>query len=266
MSPTPPNPFSGVLGGGEETRAHISYFFDNSGRGDADSLVVQRSCSGALFFEDPQARRPVPAGHAMLFTHREDTRYGYPPEAREPCRLRFLAVSQHGVRDLFNRLRHDFGPVVRMPDQSEATLLFDDILDRYDRRTFEDRFHEADLIHRMLVALYREQVAATRHHDPVEFGYHYVRSRFRSPINLKQVAADCGVSREHFIRMFSARHGEPPGEMLRRLRLEHAHTMLCATEIPIQDVALACGFASATAFCRAYRLKFGVSPGSIRKT
>jgi len=101
--------------------------------------------------------------------------------------------------------------------------------------------------------------------DPIEFGYHYLRNHFRSPVNLKIVAAKCGISREHFIRQFSARFAEAPGAMLRRLRLEHADAMLSGTELTVEDVALASGFTNPNSFGRAYRLRFGRSPrGSSR--
>ena len=121
------------------------------------------------------------------------------------------------------------------------------------------------MLHHLLVALYREQVAATQTNDPVEYGRHYLRDHFRSPINLKSVAQKCGVSREHFIRAFGKRYGEPPGELLRRLRLEQAHRMLRSTPIPVQDVAVTCGFADANTFCRAFRQKYGLTPGQARK-
>jgi transcriptional regulator GlxA family with amidase domain len=151
-----------------------------------------------------------------------------------------------------------------MPDASEATTLFDECIERYRKRQFRDRFHESELVYRLLIALYREQVQGTRTSDPIEFGHHYVRNHFRSPVNLKGIAQKCGVSREHFIREFSGRYQESPGLMLRRLRLEHGQAMLTATVLSVQEVALASGFTSSNTFCRAYRTRFGRSPGSER--
>lgn len=201
----------------------------------------------------------------MLFTHQEPTAYGYPSKASEAYRLRFIAFAPTGTQEIFARLRADFGSVVRMPDASEATALFDEVIQRYRQRQFRDRLHESELLFRLLIALYREQVQDSRTTDPIEFGSHYIRSHFRSPVNLKAIVQKCGVSREHFIREFSARHDESPGVMLRRLRLEHAQMMLHASVLSVQEVALACGFTSSNTFCRAYRLKFGQSPGSGRR-
>jgi AraC-like DNA-binding protein len=265
MSVPLPEPFSTVNGLDEETRTHPGYFFDNHQRGASDEAVVQQTLSGACFLQTPAGRRLVTAGQVMLFTHDEPSSYGYPPEATEPYRQRYTSFRLAALRPWFERLRAEFGAVLRMPLEGEASAVFEEIMRRFRAREFRDRFQETELLHQLLVALYREQVAAAQTHDPVEFGYHYLRDHFRSPLNLKKVAERCGVSREHFIRSFGKRYGEPPGELLRRLRLEQAHRMLGATQMPVQDVALACGFADANTFCRAYRLRYGATPGAARR-
>ena len=265
-APTLPDPFSTVLGAAEETRLNAGYFWDNRGRGSRDEAVVQLTLAGEGFLEDATGvRHAVPAGRAMLFTHDEDSRYGYPPTATEPYRLSFLIFRLAGLRQWLERLRAELGPVLRMAPDGEAAAVFGEATRRFRERLFTDRVRETELLHRLLVELYREQVAATQAYDPIEYGRHYLRDNFRSPLSLKEVAVRCGVSREHFIRGFAKRHGEPPGALLRRLRLEHARRMLRATRLPVQEVALGCGFTDANTFCRAYRRRYGESPGETRR-
>lgn len=261
-----PDPFSTILGANRETHLRASYRWDNRRRGPADEAVVQQTLAGAAFFENSGERRLAEEGHALLFTHDEASSYGYPPEETRPYQLRYLAFKLGGLRPWFDRLRAEFGPVVRMANKGEAAAVLDETMQRFRTREFRDRLQETEMLHRLLIELYREQVAAARIHDPIEYGSHYLRDHFRSPLNLKELAARCGVSREHFIRAFGQRYGEPPGELLRRLRLEQADRMLRATRLPIQEVALACGFADANTFCRAYRVRHGHTPGQARQT
>ncbi len=265
MSAPHPDPFSSVTTVDEETRTQAGYRYDNHGRGSPQEAVIQQTLSGSGFFEDVSGRRLVPSDHAMLFTHHEASSYGYPPEVTEPYRLRYVSFTLGGLRTLFDRLRTEFGSVLRMPFDGEASAVLGEITRCFRACAFRDRFQETELLHQLLVALYREQVAASRANDPIERGYHHLRDNFRSPLNLKAVADLCGVSREHFIRAFGKRYREPPGEMLRRLRLAHAHRMLKATHMPVQEVALASGFADANSFCRAFRRRFGHTPGHRRR-
>ena len=264
MSPPLPDPFANLHVGTDETRTHAGYFWDNRSRGHDDEAVVQQTLAGTVFFDDASGHRFAPAGHALLFTHNEPSSYGYPPGETAPYRLRYLSFKLAGLRPWFDRLRAEFGPVVLMAENGEASSLMEEISRRFRKHAFRDRFQVTELLHQLLVALHREQVNATQTQDPVEYGRHYLQDHFRSPLNLKLVAEKCGVSREHFIRAFSRRYGEPPGELLRRLRMEHAQRLLLATQLPLQDVALACGFADANTFCRAYRLRYGLPPGSAR--
>lgn len=57
--------------------------------------------------------------------------------------------------------------------------------------------------------------------------------------------------------------GEPLFEW-RLLRLDRARTMLLQTTKPILDVAVACGFASASHFSRCYRAAYGRKPSDER--
>jgi AraC-like DNA-binding protein len=176
-----------------------------------------------------------------------------------------LKRAQDGERDKaaeIERLRWELDQLgEREASRSKVNLLQDEV------RNFKTASqHKLQQMELQADLTYREQVAATQIHDPIEYGHHYLRDHFRSPLNLKEVAARCGVSREHFIRAFGKRYGETPGGLMRRLRLEHARRILGATQLPVQDVALASGFADANTFCRAYRNRYGATPGSLRPT
>ncbi|HEU5077611.1 MAG TPA: AraC family transcriptional regulator [Opitutaceae bacterium] len=257
--------FASVRAAADEVNTSTSYFWDNQDRPREvwEVITIQRTTGGCGFFRDGKGVYRVTPGNAMVFSHREPTSYGFPEDATEAYRLRYVQVwPAPSVLPLFAQLRGDFGSVLPMPNRAESTALFNEVFTRYKQRTFRDRFHESELLHRMVTALYREQIEQTQTTDPIEFGFHYLRNHFRSPVNLKTVADECGVSREHFIRQFRQRFTEAPGAMLRRLRLEHADAMLSATRQTVEEVALSSGFTSANSFSRAFRQKFGRSPRS----
>ena len=259
--------FALVHGAAEEVRPSPSYRFDNSRRStEHNCLVVQLTLAGQGFIRGPEGEHRVPADHAMLFTHREPTIYGYPPGERASYRLRFVSMSPAPeLEAMFIRLRADFGRVVRVTRGSLPASLFAEAYGKARDHAFTDRFEEAELLYRLLLALYREQVQGSRASDPIGFGYHLLRDRFRQPLNLKDITEACAISREHFTRGFHARYGETPSTMLRRLRLEHGRRLLLTTELPVEDVAVASGFASSHSFGRAYRQAHGHPPSTERR-
>lgn len=78
------------------------------------------------------------------------------------------------------------------------------------------------------------------------------------------IAADVGVSPRQLERLFVKYLRATPSHYYLKVRLDRARTLLLQTTKPILDVALACGFASASHFSRCYRAEFGHKPSEER--
>lgn len=253
--------FSRVCAVEREIRTDPSYHWKNPRPYLFNQLVVQRTLAGACFFEDATGRRLVPAGHAMLFVYDEPSTYGYPEDATEPYELIWLNfLPSLGVRPLFEQVRKEFGAIIRMAESGEACACFNEIFERYQTHSFHDGLHESELLTRLFHMIYREQTTGRVEDDPVVLGYNLIQNRFRSTMNLKTLAAQCGISREHFIRCFQERYGISPAAMLRSLRLQHSRDALAFSKLPVETIARDCGFTSSNSFCRAFRREFGQSP------
>ena len=85
-----------------------------------------------------------------------------------------------------------------------------------------------------------------------------------APLPRAALAAAAGVSPRHLERLFRQHLGRTPGEHYLRLRLDRARLLLRQSELSVLGVAVACGFASASHFTRAYRRTFGRAPSSER--
>lgn len=89
-------------------------------------------------------------------------------------------------------------------------------------------------------------------------------TRFADPLSLADLAAEAGVSRFHFVRLFRRKTGSTPFALLRRLRLQAARTHLATTDLDIGPIATLCGFARGAELARAFASEYGVSPGAWR--
>ena len=69
----------------------------------------------------------------------------------------------------------------------------------------------------------------------------------------------------HLHDRFQAHFGLSPHQWLMRRRLHAARQLLAATDQPIVEIADACGFADAAAFCRAFKRGEGTSPAAWRR-
>ena len=80
------------------------------------------------------------------------------------------------------------------------------------------------------------------------------------PIALEEVAAHAALSRFHLTRSFSEVFGLPPLAYHRRLRLEAAARLLRSGAASATKISDELGYASLSAFTRAFRSTFGVPP------
>ena len=92
----------------------------------------------------------------------------------------------------------------------------------------------------------------------------YIDSRLAEPISLGELAAFAALSEYHFARMFRESFGMPPHQYVLARRLERARWLLRETALPLGEVALACGFSSASHFSNRFRAAMGGSPGAYR--
>lgn len=84
------------------------------------------------------------------------------------------------------------------------------------------------------------------------------------PRPVHDIAADVGLSPRQLERLFAKYLRVSPSRYYLKLRLDRAREMLLQTPKPILDVAVACGFASASHFSRCYRTEYGHRPRDER--
>lgn len=83
-------------------------------------------------------------------------------------------------------------------------------------------------------------------------------------LTLAVLAREAGLSLYHFLRTFERLTGVTPHKYLQRARLRKAAVALAQEPARILEVALDSGFRDITAFNRAFRSEFGVSPRIYR--
>jgi AraC family carnitine catabolism transcriptional activator len=85
-----------------------------------------------------------------------------------------------------------------------------------------------------------------------------------TPLSSEALAAAIVVTRRQLERLFQDHLQVSPLQFYLHLRLERARHLLRQTSMGVIEVGLACGFASASAFSRAYRRHYGLAPRSDR--
>ncbi len=103
------------------------------------------------------------------------------------------------------------------------------------------------------------------HRDCLADVQQYIHLHLDEPLNREVLAAVAGFSVPHFHRIFTGTTGESAASYVRRMRLIRAGQKLRMGAVDITEVALAAGYASHAAFGKAFKQRFGLSPGEFRR-
>ena len=87
-----------------------------------------------------------------------------------------------------------------------------------------------------------------------------MEANLEEPISTSQLARDARLSTRQLERLFRRYLGRSPKRYYLELRLKRARALLLQTDLPVIDVAVACGFTTASHFSKCYRGCFGTTP------
>jgi AraC family transcriptional regulator len=85
-------------------------------------------------------------------------------------------------------------------------------------------------------------------------------------ISVGDVAESCAMSRSYFIRAFRETTGMTPYRWLLERRVERARKMVEETDVPLAEIASACGFSDQSHLSRHFMQIIGQPPGRLRRT
>ena len=86
-----------------------------------------------------------------------------------------------------------------------------------------------------------------------------------APHTVRSLAESVSLSPSRFAHLFTRQLGQSPMRALREARLRHAARLLESTDLSVDRVAAASGFASPFHFNRVFRVRYGVPPGAYRR-
>jgi AraC family transcriptional regulator len=169
-------------------------------------------------------------------------------------------------------------PYARLRDVSAFTdpalnslmeRLHEELLRREASPLFVQGIGQAIAIH--LARNYAETVKELRSGSPSLPGYklqrltEWMAEHLSEDLELEQLAAQTGLSKFHFHRLFKAAVGVSPSRYHLNLRMEQAKRLLRETKQSIVAVGLEVGYANPSHFAQLFRRETGLSPSEYRR-
>ena len=174
-----------------------------------------------------------------------------------------------GLMDCFDQAdRHRRHLLTASEDQLEELR---DALAAYERAARDERLGAQTMRETMIVQLLihinrlREAapVSGEQQSDPkLRQVLSYINEHLREPLTVESLAERFYMSPYHFMRLFKAQTGSTVHTYVRQKRLMNA-ARLIREGVPAAKAAAECGYGDYSAFHRAFRESFGVSPGKL---
>ena len=106
----------------------------------------------------------------------------------------------------------------------------------------------------------------SKQRDVVQEAVDYIQGNyFRSDISLKEVATAVNISQSHLGSLLKTKLGMSYVKYLTSLRLEHAKTLLRATDRSVAHIAETVGYPNVTNFYRHFQKQEGITPAVFRQ-
>jgi len=93
----------------------------------------------------------------------------------------------------------------------------------------------------------------------------HVHAHFSETLRVEDLAELAGLSIARLERSIKAIFHITVGQLISKTRLDHAARLLLTTEMPIAEIAHACGFYDHSAFSRQFKAAVGVTPSEYRE-
>lgn len=93
----------------------------------------------------------------------------------------------------------------------------------------------------------------------------HIQRRMHEDISVPELASLAAMSERTFMRRFKDATGTTPGDWLRVARIDRARQLLETSQMPIELVALECGFGTATTLRQQFRKRVGISPADYKR-
>lgn len=93
----------------------------------------------------------------------------------------------------------------------------------------------------------------------------FIQVHLSEELSLEALAQQAGFSPYHFARLFRRTIGASPHQFVLRQRIEHAQRLLHETELPLAQIAGACGFADQSHLTLVFKQQLGCTPHAYRQ-
>jgi AraC-like DNA-binding protein len=191
-----------------------------------------------------------------------------------PARFYWVWFNGKVLPKIFAQLNTRESPIFRALDGRRTMAMFRELIRLVQREPRGQEARASALLGGLLAELFAVSPAPSVTLDlrtqpfaasePTQTALKYMARFYGSPLSLKELSREIGLSVYHFSHLFQRETGTSPMQYLKRYRIEQAKTLLSESKLPIEEIARAVGIRNNEHFSKLFRQWNGVTPREYR--
>ena len=211
---------------------------------------------------------PLEAGYGFLIT--PDELAFYQADEKEPWTYVWVGFSGTLAEEYVSNIGLSVRQPIFMSDASEE--LYQIVKDMMEHNTFglsHDLRRNGQLGIFLSVIAESSRVEKQNENDRantyVRKAVSFIQSNYCNPIKVTDIADYVCINRSYLYTLFQHSMGMSPQQFLTTFRITKATELLQLTSLPIESIALSCGYHDPLVFTKAFRQMKQMSPTAFRK-
>lgn len=230
--------------------------------------MIHYVLSGKGIFRIGGREYPLEAGSGFLITPGELA--FYQSDEREPWTYVWVGFSGSGAGNFVNYM----GLSVRHPvfHSERSDELYGSVRDMMEHNTFgltnELRRNGQLQIFLSLIAENarpQDKAEEDKANQYVIRAVEFMQRNYCNPVKVTDVADYVCINRSYLYTLFENSMGMSPQQFLTTYRITKAAELLAVTALPVESIALSCGYNDPLVFTKAFKQMKGMSPSSYRR-
>lgn len=160
-----------------------------------------------------------------------------------------------------------YGVGIPLAPRRELLQLFQQTISDLEQEASREAysFANARLWHLLGDMVYRRRFDLGGEGKVIERSLEIMKARVEETLTLGELASELGLTPTYFCRLFKQRIEQAPIDYFIRLKIQRACQYLDFSDMAVQEVAAALGYADPYYFSRVFKRIMGVSPAQYRK-
>lgn len=232
------------------------------------NYIIHYILEGKGYYQVGEQKYHLSKGQGFLIE--PETLTFYQADKQEPWSYLWIGFAGNNAENYLRDIGLNHEQLTFQSQQAEELKATIRTMLKYTIPTTSDLYEIQSLLYRFFSILTKDALidssqAPSQSNIYIERAIDYIRNNYFRGIKVQDIADYLCVNRSYLYTLFEKNLNISPKDFLTKFRITRAQELLSYSEIPIESVALSCGYQDTLVFSKAFKRSVNVTPSEYRK-